>query len=1103
MSNQRWLNAVKDMDDEVALTLHAMDLRVSELAPTDEHALIIPPASTNGEKEHRPVEASPATLQLHSSSDGLISTTIDVKTTKEPFEVVFAPSTLPSPTKKKGSIVRNMSSNSNATSTTKGSKRKSASYIELSGVEQEFSPTNERNSNRSMTFTATQTNSTDSGNIPIPIHADRNRARIVNVIAGTKAPLYICHREAITKPKQIIGRIQANLQESLFTSLEAIQGLIQAYDAIAKKDEFVIQHLFDQDRYYSWININQPLVEQGVGPNSNLVLVPLSQMTKTPAESIADSAVIRIWAHLRSSQKDTWGGAKRRYCILKDNFIYVYKSSLHNTTSLIIPLDFYTMTIDKIPEKCEIRLMHIGLSLGNNTPCNYLLLGTREDVDLWSPHLKERCATKFAVAPEELVFMKRKSTIFGNTGKVLMAAMSSSDKSDRTEKTEKPEKPEKPEKTEKTERLDRSTILLSASDPFPNKGMNKARTSKTKSLLAIGIKRQEKTKSEPIIENQSVLRTRSSSQYDNTAAKDHFYESISSFYTNETEEEKKKRMRGEVLAEIISSEALYLKNISAICKYMVDPANHPLVLTPSDAEHLFSNVKEILPVNQKLLRNLQGLEDLPLEEQRVGLVFKNLASELTIYEQYCLDQEKSMAMRERLLATPEFVKWVEETTNRHPEFGNTSIDNLLIQPLQRICRYSLLLKELQKHTPPDLPDYGDLSIADAAISGVIDRINTAKTQHERARKLAETKEKLLFDKPFQDFDLAENPEREFITDGPCRRVFAPIAKDKGHKGHLFLFNDLLVITFPPKDKKYLVFTWFELKNIRIAELDGSKYRNCFTINEMKLVKSTALEFNAEEDRTFWFTSINNLLPVPTIKHMTPRVQDLDVVELSPRAATSPRSMSLPSVDTSSATFSSLLPVTASASATSTSSCSTEPIVSSASFTASSLSSHPIKSIARPLSDPNPTILMGSDSSEIPLRVYQIGEYTDTSETDTTSPFDTETEDENSPHSLTTGTNNEKTSTKANKSKSRLVSRKPSNEESTEAKYNALRGKYRAQKRKNKELLEQVKALLVYKQNYLSLKQIAHTQFGYEHEISEVSDVDRSSRSRNSSVSSRD
>jgi len=116
-----------------------------------------------------------------------------------------------------------------------------------------------------------------------------------------------------------------------------------------------------------------------------------------------------------------------------------------------------------------------------------------------------------------------------------------------------------------------------------------------------------------------------------------------------------------------------------------------------------------------------------------------------------------MAMRDKLLASPEFVKWVEvkltllvpqkrhllmnvlkETTSRHPEFGNTSLDNLLILPLQRICRYCLLLKvisnyswslnpilpsykELQKHTPLDMPDYNDLTEADEAISSVIDR----------------------------------------------------------------------------------------------------------------------------------------------------------------------------------------------------------------------------------------------------------------------------------------------------------------------------------------------------------------------------------------------
>jgi len=117
----------------------------------------------------------------------------------------------------------------------------------------------------------------------------------------------------------------------------------------------------------------------------------------------------------------------------------------------------------------------------------------------------------------------------------------------------------------------------------------------------------------------------------------------------------------------------------------------------------------LIPVNEKLLRHLQGVEELPPPERQVGLVFvtmvgtpfspiisrPNTASheqmkELKVYQQYCVEQDKSMEVREKLYQRPIFMEFLEET---YKVFDcGCSLDNILIQPMQRITRYPLLLK---------------------------------------------------------------------------------------------------------------------------------------------------------------------------------------------------------------------------------------------------------------------------------------------------------------------------------------------------------------------------------------------------------------------------
>jgi len=45
------------------------------------------------------------------------------------------------------------------------------------------------------------------------------------------------------------------------------------------------------------------------------------------------------------------------------------------------------------------------------------------------------------------------------------------------------------------------------------------------------------------------------------------------------------------------------------------------MMTKQEMRDLFSNLEELIPINQKLLRYLQGVEELPPNEQEIGSVF--------------------------------------------------------------------------------------------------------------------------------------------------------------------------------------------------------------------------------------------------------------------------------------------------------------------------------------------------------------------------------------------------------------------------------------------------------------------------------------------------
>jgi len=329
-------------------------------------------------------------------------------------------------------------------------------------------------------------------------------------------------------------------------------------------------------------------------------------------------------------------------------------------------------------------------------------------------------------------------------------------------------------------------------------------------------------------------------------------ESLTSFYNNETPEERSKRIRKEVLGELISTEAAYIRNLECIQKYLMEPLRNSSIVNEEEFQDLFGNIDDLINVGHKLLRNLQGLEDLPEEEQAVGSVFFFMKEELTTaYKPYCINLHKSIKLREQLQNRPAFMQFIETATS-NPEFtAQKKLDNILIQPMQRICRYPLLLQELLKRTPQNHMDRSDISPACDSIEDIINQINESRLQVERTEKLLDI---------LDQFNDKRNINlvvvgREYITEGPIKRIKSPSGYNG--KGFLFLFNDLLVIA-QSTGKKYTLQMFVPLDCCLLTDaLEDPKFK--FALEVQHTVSDAArcvISFTNDEEKENWKLKIH-------------------------------------------------------------------------------------------------------------------------------------------------------------------------------------------------------------------------------------------------------
>ena len=128
------------------------------------------------------------------------------------------------------------------------------------------------------------------------------------------------------------------------------------------------------------------------------------------------------------------------------------------------------------------------------------------------------------------------------------------------------------------------------------------------------------------------------------------------------------------------------------------------------------------------------------------------------------------------------------------------------------------MKELLKSTKEDHKDRKSLEQAKDKIDAIVSTVNERTKQVEVMMKTMEAIQKIKGGR-----DL-HSPTRKFISDAPVVVRFSSEAEHM-HKYHIFLFNDLIAFTKPPKllsREKYYLQSTVEHSNIFVADIEDQE-----------------------------------------------------------------------------------------------------------------------------------------------------------------------------------------------------------------------------------------------------------------------------------------
>uniref|UniRef100_A0A8D1TB08 Phosphatidylinositol 3,4,5-trisphosphate-dependent Rac exchanger 2 protein n=1 Tax=Sus scrofa TaxID=9823 RepID=A0A8D1TB08_PIG len=277
--------------------------------------------------------------------------------------------------------------------------------------------------------------------------------------------------------------------------------------------------------------------------------------------------------------------------------------------------------------------------------------------------------------------------------------------------------------------------------------------------------------------------------------------------------EKQLRLRVCVLSELQKTERDYVGTLEFLVSAFLHRMNQCAAskvdknVTEETVKMLFSNIEDILAVHKEFLKVVEEcLHPEPNAQQEVGTCFLHFKDKFRIYDEYCSNHEKA----QKLLFELNKIRTIRTFLLNCMLLGgrkNTDVplEGYLVTPIQRICKYPLLLKELLKRTPRKHSDYAAVVEALQAMKAVCSNINEAKRQMEKLEVLEEWQSHI------------EGWEGSNITD-TCTEmlmcgVLLKISSGNIQERVFFLFDNLLV---------YCKRKHRRLKNSK-ASTDGHRY----------------------------------------------------------------------------------------------------------------------------------------------------------------------------------------------------------------------------------------------------------------------------------------
>jgi hypothetical protein len=354
---------------------------------------------------------------------------------------------------------------------------------------------------------------------------------------------------------------------------------------------------------------------------------------------------------------------------------------------------------------------------------------------------------------------------------------------------------------------------------------------------------------------------------------------------------KRDEQRALVIKEIQTTERSYVQALDALQDAFVTPLKAKMAgdkpfsdVTQAQVNAMCSNLETLHNFHHNLIQSLETVQpdDMPFDfssadaaaaaaasssppaspiqptspsHGSIPAIFLRFSEFFRLYIPYLNGYERSLNTFNELRKHKKFSEWLNVDVRQglqaavEKNGGHMSaldLQSYMIQPVQRVPRYVLLLKELKRQTSPSHPEFAALGDALIAVQRVATVINEAQRTIENMSKLMAVQQRII-----GEFETLIQPHRRLIREGTVSATYTHgmFSTLRTRRSVFFLFSDLLVWT----SEEFKFKGSIDLTPAKVAP----KTSLSFMIDTAQRVVTVSCD--TENETKSWFEAIDNVI----------------------------------------------------------------------------------------------------------------------------------------------------------------------------------------------------------------------------------------------------